>query len=315
MSTSAKPDASPTPNLRKLATYLTGEMFATRDHLYYVESLRGTGAHIMEAPVDLSTRREVVSLPEQIGALGVRLAVDDTNVYWSVTGEPFPKAGTPSSGALFSVPIGGGSPTLLAGELSQPWAIAQDQDNLYVNVTGRFPTYADGGVLCIPKRGGTNRWLHRGGPLMGITVHDSVVYFVAEREKAIYRVATSGGPATKIVEPARRTHRLLVHDGSLYFSEFDENGAVQRAPTSGGAPTLFAKGRFSSRLLDIGGYLYFTQSGADGDPIVMRASFEGGVATPVLRSKHNGAPIAATNGKSIFVETGDLVIVGFDVSP
>jgi outer membrane protein assembly factor BamB len=115
-------------------------------------------------------------------AQGMALAVDGTNVYYAANT-------TLGSGVVGYVPLGGGSPTVLAdGRIGSMMAIAIDDANVYW-IEG-FGTIGRGAVAAVPKAGGQAMVLAAAlQDPMALAVDTSGIYFANTADGRISRIS------------------------------------------------------------------------------------------------------------------------------
>jgi hypothetical protein len=135
-------------------------------------------ATLMKAPIGGGTPITLASAGQQIS--GGSITVDANNVYWTISVYALENGTTVCTvGTVAAVPIGGGTPTLLASGQNGPDAIAVDGTDLYwVNVGS---TGNDGSVMKLPIAGGDAITLaSQQAQPTSIAVDDTSVYWTTE---------------------------------------------------------------------------------------------------------------------------------------
>jgi hypothetical protein len=139
---------------------------------------------------------------------------------------------------IMSVPITGGTPTVVASNQDYPWAIAVDDKNVYWTLTGS----PDGGttsgaVRQAPIGGGTvitlSSTLENPG---GIAVDSENVYFTTEVGGNIHKFPIGGGTGISLAESQASPAYIAVSGGNVYWTNLG-NGTVATVPASGTGPT------------------------------------------------------------------------------
>ncbi len=202
------------------------------------------------------------------------IAVDGANVYWV--------AGTAdaSSGAIMTVPIAGGTPTVVAPESGAPAHIAVDASYVYwgelnqgavmrAPLGGGMPmTVASAvgpfqialgdtavfwmepqGLMTAPKAGGMALALTRPSPTLptdGLAVNATTVYFTGgppDGQPGVSEVPVGGGPTAIVSEDPSLPGGgpIALDQARVYWA--DMSGSVYAAPLAGGPPILLATGQ------------------------------------------------------------------------
>lgn len=189
------------------------------------------------------------------------IAVDANRVYWTNAGAQTCMSQTGACGAnpdgsVMSMPLAGGTPTLLAGGLCGPDSIAVDAVNVYVTDAG------NGRIAKLPIAGGTPTTLASGQFLVGsLAVDATSVYWTAfdlsGLQGSVMQVPITGGVPTAIASgwapvlygtPCGTTATTLAAEGaSVYWSAGSMATGVNPVPPSlmkiavdGGTPIAIA---------------------------------------------------------------------------
>ena len=110
----------------------------------------------MKIPVDGGSATTLASNQSFIGDI----AVDSTNVYWTVRNEPLTTADT-AVGAVMKVSLDGGTPTTLASAQFAPIDLAVDDTNVYWLAGGNLMKTPTGGGSITVLATGQVQWLDR----------------------------------------------------------------------------------------------------------------------------------------------------------
>jgi hypothetical protein len=146
------------------------------------------------------------------------IAVDGARAYWT-TGDII----TP--GYLKSVPLSGGSPTVLASELGYPWDIAVHRGNVYwTNRTG-------GTLMAVPVDGGEPRVLFSGSEsLLGLAIDDTNVYWAASTAGSVMRMPLGGGAPVTLASNQEVPFALAVDATSVYWTSSGDGTVMKLTP-------------------------------------------------------------------------------------
>ena len=148
--------------------FAVGGIAVNSTSIYFAAHLAGGGGGIYQLPLTGGTPAVVWAA----GATGRRVdvAVDSGHVYWTDYG-----SGTGPDGAVYSLPLGGGAGSTMAGGIKGPWQLAVDTTN------GSFSAPLTGNVYEVPIGTSSAVLIVAGSPgiASGIAADntDSFVYF------------------------------------------------------------------------------------------------------------------------------------------
>ncbi len=209
------------------------------------------------------------------------LAVDGTSVYWTDV----------AGGRLLAAPLSGvaagGTPTVIASNLTSPLGIVVVDGAAYVNET---TSLFDSSMVRIPFDGGAPKTI-ASGFMQPATNEGSTLYFAHVNAlscaaapcalSTIYRYATGDASPTALFTSPEIVQSIAVRDGNIYtVSESADPSAlydVSQTPLAGGSPTTIASGLTNAEgLVATPGSLYWMVRG-----VVWTAPTDGGKATQV----------------------------------
>jgi hypothetical protein len=197
------------------------------------------------------------------------MAVDATQLYWTVRGTPAPYD---SQGGVWKVPLAGGSPvTLFTGYVAGPLAI--DASSIYwatgdIGAPPPWPFPPPSTTLCkVPLAGGTPAVVTSGwNAISAIAVDETSVYLLdagpaQSGHGTVAKVPLGGGAPvtlatgqTFLMGPGTDSNwgiALAVDASSVYWgtagtqAENYSDGAVMKVPLTGGPPVTVALGQIS----------------------------------------------------------------------
>jgi hypothetical protein len=219
------------------------------------------------------------------------IAVDDSNVYWTTSG---------NSGAILQAPVGGGGAiVLVSGSGQYPAGIAIDAHTVYWS--NEIP---GGGVLGVPIGGGSPKTL--AGNLdtpLALFVSQGTLYFTLDPYQnpsggGVMSVPLSGGTPTTIASGDNQPMSIAVGGGMVFWTDATD---VMAAPVGGGAPITFAAQTYPYSVATDGSSVYFT-SGLGGGA-VFRQSISSGSRTALASNQYYPNAIV-TDGTSVYWTTG-----------
>jgi hypothetical protein len=186
--------------------------FATADGIYSVPIAGGA------SPTALTS----------IDGSATGIAVDKSNVYVSIT--PFSPMDT---GAVVSVPIGGGALTALAG-VDQPRGVATSGQSVY------FADTTD--VFSVASGGGKTKTIEPQQYAYAIAADGAHTYWTSGLEMgAVMQAGLSGGVPLTLVNNQFYPNAVTVDSSNVYFTVGKGGGGtVVKVPIGGGAPVTLA---------------------------------------------------------------------------
>jgi hypothetical protein len=273
--TSSTSQAAP-PSQASLVTLAAGqtcpwEMAIDATSVYWTDCGDPTGGYVLTVP-KAGGGNGIVAL-----ATGDRLsgiAVGGSNVYWVASNADA------SSGAIMTVPVGGGTPTRFAPQSGSPSHLALDSAFAYwteelatqvvraplgggatttvASAAGAFQIalgdsavywLAPQGLMTAPKTGGAAVTLASGFlplPTNGLAVNGAAVYFTSgppSGQPGISEIGLDGGAIAVVAPtpPAVGGGPVALDATRVYWA--DMSGSVYAAPLTGGTATLLATGQ------------------------------------------------------------------------
>jgi hypothetical protein len=174
----------------------------------------------------------------QLGRL-LDVAVDSTQVYWSVNESP---------GAIMKLPLAGGAPVALASNQVYPGALAVDAGNLYW-ITGDVSS----SIVMAPADGSDG-----GAPITLYSSATSAFWSLAFDADYIYWAEfdngtlmkmgkAAGSQATTVLSGQPGPDTIAVDATHIYWTSDD---GIMRVEKTGGTPALFAPSYAYRMVLD-----------------------------------------------------------------
>lgn len=246
------------------------------------------GAGIMKLSLGGGVRTTLVSW----GSYASAIAVSTTSVYWAN-----------AYGPVMRVPIGGGSPKILATSEKNDVATAIAVDSASVYWTTYWPMNSDpvvnGSVMKVSIDGGTPTTL-ASGPFRPeqVTVAAANVYWTASDattgKSVVMKVAIDGGAPT--IMPSANGCMAADVD-SLYYCT--SAGDIMKTPVGGGAAMTLASSQNVSGNISVDSTsVYWIDSHLDTSK-VMKVPIEGGTPT-MLASMDGAASKIAVDSTSVY---------------
>ncbi|HEY1959226.1 MAG TPA: hypothetical protein VGH28_26610 [Polyangiaceae bacterium] len=156
------------------------------------------------------------------------LTVDAKNVYWGT--------GFNNTGSVWSVPLGGGCPTLMIGGQAAPHGMASDGTNLFYANQGTFQAN-NGSIQRIPVGGGSATPIatNQAFPL-DVAVDANNVYWTNSADGSVWKSDKTTPNPVKLAGPLGLNHArfLRVDATNVYFTD-GTSGVVDRVPIAGGS--------------------------------------------------------------------------------
>jgi len=184
------------------------------------------------------------------------LAVDANNVYWT-TGNP--------SNSVFSAPLTGGSPVLLASTQIFPRELALDGGELYWSNYGQPPA-KNGSIqhFTLPSTGPNAVVSALDGGVWGIAVEGNYVYWANQVTHTISRehIQTPAGPQV-LASAQAQPWDVAVDNSAVYWTNYS-SGDVRRVAHGGGSQNVLATGQGSPLGIAVDGtHVYWTNNNSD----------------------------------------------------
>ncbi len=251
---------------------------------------------LLRVPVAGGSVQVLATIPGS-GTIGVSgIYVDSTNAYFGTNGKPGP-AGNPSAGtgAVWVVPLTGGTAVSLASGLSTVTQIKGDATNIYVAVAGSG-FLADGQIMNINKTSRATQVLAQGlvTPI-SLDVDSSNVYFgqypILGGTGGVSSVAKTGG-SVKIINSSKPAYYVALDSaGSIFFTSGLEEGVYKASLSTGALTTLASGTQFGSvEALPVNGYVLYSTDNNCGTGVGVGAQFSyasaGGGASTLYKTSN-----------------------------
>jgi hypothetical protein len=262
--TMTMPIAGGTPTVQAWAQKHTTALTSDAHSIYWANA--GTRQGLEGSGNDGS----IVSMPIAGGASTVladgqtaptAIAVDDQNVYWTTLGPLvlFSDGSTRASGngGVWAIPIGGGTPVLLASGLSYPGPLAAGNGTVVFAVS--FPG-SGSELMKVARSGGAATVIALTEHTIGSIVLDSgTVYWteddsptidVSRNDGRVRSAALTGGFAATLADQQPGPFGLLLIGDQLYWAAAggfnnatsENSGGIWRVPAAGGTPAAIVSG-------------------------------------------------------------------------
>ncbi len=243
-------------------------------------------------------------------------------------------------GAVFSLPLSGGSPTVLASfsftNGANPYAgVTISGNTLYGTTNGGGPNGNNGygTVFSLPLSGGipkvlgaftysTGEWPDAGVTLNGSTLYGTTTYAGANNDGTVFSVPLSGGSPTVLTsfnfDNTQTGNGALTLVGNTLYGTAEQGGAygdgvVFSVPTTGGSPTVLASFNGSNGdaplgVTLIGNTLYGTTN--VGGDLSLNNGYGVGVVFSVPLTGGSPTVLATFNGSNGQNPNAGLTLVG-----
>ena len=188
-----------------------------------------------------------VTILAATGLYGINdLAIDETHVYWLLSGMSVPQD---HDAQVLRVAKTGGTPEVIVTIPPRAYTFAVDATHAYV-ATNNQPSGETGSLIRVPKIGGQIETLTAGLAPYSVVVDDAYVYWISRESVSssqctISRLPKDGGDAVALVGDLACPTGLAVDATSLFFPDTN-HGRVLRAPKTGGEPVELASGFIST---------------------------------------------------------------------
>jgi hypothetical protein len=147
--------------------------------------------------------------------IGNGLAVDGTNVYWT----------NDTDGLVMSVPVGGGTPRVLASNQAGAQFIAADGTSVY--------WITNDGLMKLPAGGGATPVTLASGGFVDLAVDAGTVYLTNPAAGTINSVPSAGGPVTTLASGPWSPLTIAVDAANVYWMDAS-SGSAMKVPVHGG---------------------------------------------------------------------------------
>jgi hypothetical protein len=231
------------------------------------------------------------------------LAADATNLYY----------GTDSGATIWSVPIAGGAPTMLAGSFVNAVTIAVGADALYVLVgTGAIAK------VSLPGGGWSPLLQGAGLPGIGLVLVGSTLYWTTSSAGNVMKIDVGGGMAMPVATNQMMPVAIAGDSTGLYWANgTGMNGSIVGMTLPSGAPTPVTTVMFPWTVAVDATNVYFHENTDTSS--LWKVPRSGGAATKLF-GPQMGLPLGewvtwlAPDGSSVFVATGNGGHI-FEVDP
>lgn len=284
--------------------------------IVWVSLLIGCAAPTVPVVAPVTTPTRTASVPtlapgvtQALGTTGklvTSFALDATHIYWTTC---YYADGVNAIGKVAKLPKAGGAETILAADQPCPRNLSIDATSAYwVNRGPETPSnpYADGAVMRVDKNGGTPSTIaSKQFGDAALAVDDAGVYWsTCGKENGVYRLSKTGGTPTLIADTSC-AWSIAVDATNVYWI----SDAIKKADKRGGAAQTIVASKGSALSID-GASIYWTRteatsrttfaSCADNRSALMKASKDGGAATPLAQISGSEPDRLAIDDTSIY---------------
>jgi len=194
-----------------------------------------------------------------------RIAIDDERAFWTFGRMLFDGA-PPPTGTVKSVPLAGGTPTVVASELYVPTEIAlASNDVFWLDAFSR-------GIMKAPKTGGaTTRVLHTSNGQHLAVDGENIYWTDYENGPGVFKAPIGGGETVRLAVAEGRLTGFALDETHAYWADYVEETGVSRAARvsiDGGEPSVLHSA-----------VTYWPSGLAVGSDAVYRHSLTGRVST------------------------------------
>jgi hypothetical protein len=223
------------------------------------------------------------------------VVVDDSSVYWDLGNS------ATGGGSVKSMPVTGGTPTVLATGFNDPGAMALDATTVYWIDQGTFTSNSNAGTIhSVPRAGGQQTTLTANltQPTSILVAHETLVtpFGTLSGEEVYFTAYVNNTPTIQGMETSGQG-LIDVTTGGLYVATdgtyvyFVDNGGPKRVGNDGGTPEAiasFAATGYPGAVAADSTTLYWVQQSIDyayqspGTGLVMKVPLAGGTPTTLV---------------------------------
>jgi hypothetical protein len=191
----------------------------------------------------------VVLSPNQKTPWGI--AVDSTTVFWLSEGS------APDNGAVYSVPISGGTASEIASGQNGPVQLAEDGDHLF------WTNFQGGGAVRRMKKDGTDLTsLSTASGPWALALGGNYVYWTNTSDGSLRRIVKGGGQAVVLLSGESSPRGIAVDATHMYWTA-SGGGQVRRSNLDGsGSETLVSGQDYPLGIAVDETWVYWTEVGA-----------------------------------------------------
>jgi hypothetical protein len=236
------------------------------------------------------------------------IALADARVYWTF-GLRIYDGGQRQDGAVMSVPVSGGEPTVVASEQYVPSALALgDSDVFWFDELTRW-------IMKAPKTGGAPTQVAASSSVYRLIVKDDSVFWLGHGDDGpgVFTAPVDGGAAVKLAAVLGTPGAMALDETHLYWSDFDLAGSrVVKVPIHGGEPAVLYSMQATAQFVDLavgpsgvywnGAYGEGSNENGFADIKLLRIPLSGG--EPVTLAEEAGIDRLALNSTHLYWTIG-----------
>ncbi|MDB4959073.1 MAG: hypothetical protein JWO36_6642 [Myxococcales bacterium] len=191
--------------------------------------------------------------------------------------------------------------------------LALDHDHVYGSLLGTYAkSYADGGVMRMPKRGGALEWIVSGKPVAAIAISDGVLVFATAK----WLMSRDADGSLRTLAAAHNPHAIAIVGDDVIWTEFDSSGSLTAIARAGGDRRCLANETYTWGLTVIGTWIYWSQSAAKRtSAAIWRTKCDGSTAPQALVRFKAKAPALVGNARILcWIDDCDGAVGALDLS-